>query len=106
DLPPDERRTRAGAIRRNLGERIAGVLTPEQLPRFRALRSAQGSTGSAAGQIWVLGPDGQPKTVSVRLGIGDGAFTEVIGGALQAGQEIIVGSGRATAAAATPRLGF
>jgi HlyD family secretion protein len=60
----------------------------------------------------VLGPQGKPQAVSVRVGIGDGTVTELVGGELKPGQEVIVGGGpkpaQATAAAGgTPfRFGF
>jgi HlyD family secretion protein len=41
-------------------------------------------------RLWVL-RDKEPKAVSVRLGISDGAHQEVVGGDLQAGDELIVG---------------
>jgi HlyD family secretion protein len=56
----------------------------------------------------MIGPDGQPQGVPVRLGIGDGTVTEIVAGELKAGQEIIVGGGARTGAPAGPgpRLGF
>jgi HlyD family secretion protein len=42
--------------------------------------------------IWVLGEDGKPKAVPVTLGITDGMMTEVTGGDLSEGQEVIVGA--------------
>jgi HlyD family secretion protein len=44
------------------------------------------------GRVWVLGADGKPTAVPLRLGISDGTFTEVLGGALTEGQEVMVGS--------------
>jgi len=52
----------------------------------------RGAPGEAARQIWVLGPDGQPKAVPVVLGLSDGSFAEVREGDLRPGQEVIVGS--------------
>ena len=42
--------------------------------------------------MWVIGPDGRPKGVAVRLGITDGASTEVVSGDLHEGQEVITGA--------------
>jgi hypothetical protein len=39
----------------------------------------------------VLGPDGQPKATTVKLGISDGRFVEVIDG-LQEGAPVITGT--------------
>ncbi len=51
-----------------------------------------GATGEIERRIWVLGPDGKPKAVPVRLGLSDGTFAEVREGDLRPGQEVIVGS--------------
>lgn len=47
--------------------------------------------GAPAGRVWIVGPDGKPAAVPVQLGIGDGTFTEVAGGELKEGQQVIVG---------------
>ncbi|MGQ0677257.1 MAG: efflux RND transporter periplasmic adaptor subunit [Rhodospirillales bacterium] len=109
-LEPDARRARAVALRRNIGQRVAQALTDEQRPRFRELQQAR-TAASTAGQVWVLGPGGKPEAIAVRLGIGDGAFTEMVGGPLKPGQELLIGGGPKTpaASAAAPgglRLGF
>ena len=39
--------------------------------------------------VWVLGPDGAPRMIPVRLGLGDGSVTEII--ATEPVREIIVG---------------
>jgi HlyD family secretion protein len=55
--------------------------------------------------VWVLGEDGKPAAVPVTLGISDGATTEVTGGNLKEGQQVIVGSnseGASSSAAAQP----
>jgi len=43
-------------------------------------------------QVWVLGADGQPKAVPVTVGPSDGRHTQVTGGALKAGDAVIVDS--------------
>ena len=69
------------------------------------------ATPQSQGRVWVF-VDHQLKPVSVRLGITDGTFTELIGGDVQEGSEVVtgisgVGSTRTTAAAAAgnPILG-
>ncbi len=42
------------------------------------------------GRVWVLSPEGKPTPVSVTLGITDGTSSEVIGGNLQEGAEVII----------------
>lgn len=50
-----------------------------------------GKKGESTGTVWVLGPDGQPRSVSVTLGLSDGSVTEVMGEGLSEGLQVIVG---------------
>jgi HlyD family secretion protein len=64
---------------------------------LRAAPSPPGSPSSPAaraglpGEVWVVAPDGSPRSVPVQVGISDGFFTEVIGGDLRESQAVIVG---------------
>ena len=51
------------------------------------------------GRVWVVGADGRPEAVQIRLGITDGTNTEVLEGPLKDRQDVIVG----TAGAGAPR---
>lgn len=42
------------------------------------------------GRVWVLGSDGKPVAVALRLGVSDGKYTEVLQGAVREGMEIIL----------------
>ena len=42
------------------------------------------------GRVWVLGTDGNPAPLSLRLGVSDGKFTEVLKGEVKEGMEIIL----------------
>jgi HlyD family secretion protein len=53
------------------------------------VKSAEGDQGRP-GRVWVLSPEKKPTPVSITLGITDGTFSEVIGGSLQEGGEVIV----------------
>jgi HlyD family secretion protein len=66
-----------------------------------------GGRGGARGRVWVLGPDGKPKQVSLQLGLSDGTSTEVVGGDLTEQQQVIVGLGgdRPSAPGSTPPAG-
>jgi hypothetical protein len=44
-------------------------------------------------RLWAL-REGKPRAVSVRLGVDDGAYTEVVEGDLQPGDDLIVGERR------------
>jgi HlyD family secretion protein len=116
-LPPaeekGERRKQAERARADSRARIAEVLTPEQRKRYEEMTPARGPGGRAAvtrGRVWVQGPDGRPKAVDVRLGLSDGTHTEVVGGDLQEGSQVIVGvqtDGKAgTKGKGGPRFGF
>lgn len=103
-LEPDQRRARAMTLRRNMNARVESLLTEAQRPRYQELQAARGPASTAA-QVWVLGPQGKPQPVSIRVGIGDGTVTELVGGDLKPGQEVIIGGGPKPAQAATASAG-
>jgi hypothetical protein len=53
----------------------------------------------------VLDDTGKLTSVDVRLGLADGTYTEVVGGALQEGSQVIVGTRAAKTARAQPKGG-
>lgn len=59
----------------------------------KAARLAAGETGQPlwAKVVWRLGPSGDPEAVPVQTGISDGNFTEVVGGEMKEGDEVIIG---------------
>ena len=105
---PALRKKEAGRLRAQSRTEIAAILNDEQRKRYEALAAEQRGVTTTRGTVWV--PDGSrtPKSVSVRLGISDGTFTELLGSELKEGDSVIVGTGatRAEAKAATPRFGF
>src|SRR5258708_27429528 len=64
--------------------RADALLAPNAALRWKPA----GSTAKGPG-VWVLGQDGSPKMVPVRLGLGDGSVTEIT--AVEAVREVIVG---------------
>jgi len=40
--------------------------------------------------VWVLGPNGQLEQRFVRLGLGDDQFTEIVGGNVEAGDQVVI----------------
>ncbi|MBP8925601.1 MAG: efflux RND transporter periplasmic adaptor subunit [Pseudomonadales bacterium] len=62
------------------------------LPSGRRPRQDNGSSNA----VWVL-RDGQPQRVPLRLGSSDGRYTEVLGGEISEGEEVITGVGHAAA---------
>ena len=108
---PAARRTKFIEMRRGLEASIAELLTAEQQPKFQAIVDRFSVTAGAregqAGRVYVLGADGKPQQVSVRLGATDGGVTEMMAGQLEPGRELIVGGGpRPDASRTTPRFGF
>lgn len=80
------------------GDRSPGVrgeapaIPGQQAPGGRAFAERSGAGGGLTGRVWVLAADGTPRPVQLRLGASDGTFTEVLGGDLAEGQEVIVAS--------------
>jgi HlyD family secretion protein len=109
-----ERRIEGQKIREASREQIRSILTPEQRGRYdqQLAEQAGGRAGSAgsvvsSGRVFVPGPDGKPRAVTVQLGISDGTFTEIAGGELRDGQDVITGSSERAGAprpASGPRL--
>jgi HlyD family secretion protein len=87
-----DRRREMERIRAESNVRVAEILAPEQRPIWERLLAESGSRGqSAAGRVWTP-ENGQPKPVDVRLGLTDGASTEVLGDGLAEGAEVIIGT--------------
>jgi HlyD family secretion protein len=92
-LSPWAHRSRAQRLREATRARIREILTPEQQASFDDFR---GGERTMSGRVFVIGAHGKPKSVNVRLGITDGTSTEVLGGDLTEGQEVIVGASGAS----------
>jgi HlyD family secretion protein len=99
-LSPWAHRNRAQRLREASRARIREILTPAQQASFDDFR---GGERTVTGRVFIIGPEGKPRPVNLKLGITDGAATEVVGGDLREGQEVIVGA--SGGAAAPPRPG-
>jgi HlyD family secretion protein len=89
-----ERRIEGQKIREASREQIRSILTPEQRGKYDQQVAEQGGArAGSSGRVFILGPDGKPTPVTVQLGISDGNFTEIVGGQLRDGQDVITGSG-------------
>jgi HlyD family secretion protein len=112
---PEEARAKAGAaIRADLRAKVEEVLRPEQKARYAEIAAEFGGRAgggqSTRGRLWVLDGD-KPRGIDVRVGLSDGAMTEVSGEGITEGLEVIVGQqgGTTTAPAqkgAPPRMFF
>lgn len=85
-----ERRKQAERNRVSLRESIAGVLRPDQKFIFDQIIAEQGSA-AASGKVYVLDSASKPKALDVKLGLSDGSSTEVLGGDLKEGDDVITG---------------
>jgi HlyD family secretion protein len=95
-LSPDERRALGQQQRRESAARIAQALDPERRKLFETMQAqglARNGGGGVPGRVHVLDAKGEPKAVSVRTGVSDGALTEIISGDLAEGAKIITGGG-------------
>ena len=102
----DAARLRQRAIA-EVRQRVAAVLTPEQRTAYEAQLRRADAAESRPGRLWTIGPDGRPQAMAVRVGIGDGSFTEILGGEIKAGQEVVIGHSTKSGSGATgPRWGL
>jgi HlyD family secretion protein len=73
-------------------ERHNALKIPNATLRYRPAE-ATGKIRPGAKEVWILdATNNKPKLVSVTLGLTDGAFTEVTGGSLKEGDNVIVAS--------------
>ena len=106
-----ERARRSQRLRAESRARIAEILTPEQRARYEQMSASRAGGGRSAtsGRVWVLDDTGRPTRVEVRIGLTDGTHSEIVGGALQEGSQVIVGlqaDAKRTQAKGGPRFGF
>jgi HlyD family secretion protein len=103
ELPEEARAKAMGAARAELRAQIEQVLKPEQKARFAEIAAEFGRPGgrSASGRLWLPQPAGAPKPLDVRVGLTDGAMSEVSGDGVAEGLEVIAGQ-QGGATPATP----
>jgi HlyD family secretion protein len=105
-LSPEERRAAFGAARNEIITRIAAALDPERRAKFEAIMQEGRATPrqGVPGRVYVLDGAGQPKAVPVMLGPTDGAFTELLGGEVKEGTQVVVGGGPRVTTAPEPAV--
>jgi HlyD family secretion protein len=94
ELPEAERAKAMERNRSELREQIAAILNDQQKKRYAEIGAEfqAARAGGGSGRVWIAGADGKPRAVPLRLGLTDGTMTEVVGGELAAGQEVITGN--------------
>ena len=109
DLPDAARATAMERNRAEIREKVSVLLTPEQKKRYEEMaaevQSARAGGGGGSGRVWIVGDDGAPKAISVRLGLTDGSMTEIVSGEIKEGSDVIVGLQTAAAAGAAKPTG-
>ncbi len=109
-LSDEERRAAGRAHRAEIMRKLAAVLDPERRARLEAMlaegrpRRAPAEAG-APGRVFVLDAAGRPQPVTLRVGITDGSFTEMVSGELKEGAQVVVGGGPRGAAPAPVESG-
>lgn len=79
--------------RRN-GNQAAGGGNPnatDESPRERATAPSEAVLPGQTRIVWVLGADNKPQRKRIKIGLSDGAFTEVVEGDLKEGDMVITG---------------
>ena len=106
ELPEAERAKAGERARGEMRARIMELLKPEQKQKYEEIvaETAGRAAGASAsrGRVFVPAADGPPRMVSVRTGLSDGSMTELIGGELKEGDQVLVGAAQAGAGAARP----
>jgi len=106
---PAERRRQVERLRAESRARIAEILNPEQRTRYEQMSGGRSGV-STAGRVWVLDNTGRPRAINVRTGLTDGTYTQLVGGDLQEGAQLIVGTQSGAKAVPQtkggPRFGF
>ncbi len=112
DVPEADRRLRGERIRAEVRQKINAMLDGDQQRLYAEIVANEtGRASVGGGRVFVQGADGKPVEVRLRLGLTDGNSTEVVGGDVKEGTEVIVGtvgSGAASrpSAGGAPRLPF
>jgi HlyD family secretion protein len=95
DLDERAREAQRKRIRAETREKIRAILTLDQQKKYDAVAATQegaaGGAGGSPGRVFVLGSDGKPKAVAIVTGASDGAYSELLQGDLQPGQEVLIG---------------
>ena len=108
DLPEEARARQSAAIRSDIRARVEEILKPEQKARYAEivteLAGRSGAAQATRGRIYLLEGE-KPKAIDVRVGLSDGAMSEVAGDGLSEGADVIIGIQGAPASNAPAQKG-
>jgi HlyD family secretion protein len=95
NLETGDRRKQMDRLRAQSRQRIGDILTADQRQRYEAmsggarLRAAAGVSGA---RVWIAeAATNKPVAKAIRVGLSDGMFSEIVGGELKEGDEVIIG---------------
>jgi HlyD family secretion protein len=97
DLTEEERRIRRRELQTQARTQIRSILNETQRQQYDTWRQTveqqrqDTATAGWPGQVWFQQTNGTLAPVSLRLGIADDTFTEVVNGELREGQEVVTG---------------
>ena len=86
--PPRDPQAARQKVQSAIEQTLAPLLSDEQQPLFEKWKRGRETT--KAGSLYVLDSANLPERRSVRLGISDDQFTEIVGGQLAEGERVIV----------------
>ena len=99
DVPNPELKLKPGMtanVTVEIGRADDVLRVPNAALRFR------GANADASGaRVWTLGPEGEPRPVTVRTGLSDGTTTAIVGGDLAEDAKVVTGMAAAQAGAQT-----
>ena len=108
DLPEEARAKQGTAIRADMRARVEEILKPEQKPRYAEmvteLAGRAGGGQATRGRIYLL-ENGKPKAIEIRIGLSDGAMSEVSGEGVTEGADVIIGQQGGTPSSAPAQKG-
>jgi HlyD family secretion protein len=94
DEPAENRARAANAVRAEMRARIDEILSAEQKQRYAEIAAETGGrspTQATRGRIWVA-DSGKPRAIDVRVGLTDGASSEISAEGVVEGLEVIIGT--------------
>ena len=92
--PAENRAKAANAVRAEMRARIDEILSAEQKQRYAEIAAETGGrspTQTTRGRIWAA-DSGKPRAIDVRVGLTDGASSEISGEGVVEGLEVIIGT--------------
>jgi HlyD family secretion protein len=93
----EDRRGRAREVQSQTRAQIRNMLTDVQRQQYEEVlknserQRDEGGVQGRPGRVWIRNADGTPQPVALTVGISDDSSTEVLGGDLREGQEVITG---------------